>query len=335
MDLYCLGLSHHTADVSLRERFVVPEVAVPHFLGSLRAEAGAAECVVLSTCNRVEVYAAGGDAGACALLLERQAGVAADLYRHEGAEAARHLIRVAAGLDSMVLGETEILGQVKEAYAAARSAGTTGPVLNRLFQQSFRAAKEVRTSTGITRGAVSVGAAAAHLAARTLGTLDGRRVLLLGAGEAGTLVARSLRTRGANDLVVANRTASKAAQLAAELGGRRADFTAWRELLPGTDIVVACAASPTRLLSAAELAPVMAARPGRPLFVLDLAVPRDFDPGIRTLPGVDWHDVDSLHTLAREGRERRLLETLRGEKLASGHAAEFMRRMSMPLAAAA
>lgn len=341
MELFCLGLSHHTADVSLRERFVVPEADVPRFLGALRAEGELAECVLLSTCNRVEVYGAVEDAGpaaaGCAALLRRQAGVSADFYLHEGSEAARHLIRVSAGLDSMVLGETEILGQVKDAYALARSAGATGPVLNRLFQHSFRAAKEVRSSTGITRGAVSVGAAAGHLAVRALGDLGGCRALLLGAGEAGTLVARSLKARGVRDLAVANRTASRAAQLAAELGGRSVDFSAWRDLLPGLDIVVACAAAPSRLLAAADLAPIMAARPGRPLFVLDLAVPRDFDPGIRGVPGVDWHDVDSLRSLAREGRERRALETLRGEKLASGHADDFMRRMSsgVPLAAAA
>jgi glutamyl-tRNA reductase len=341
MDLFCLGLSHHTADVSLRERFAVPEADVVRFLGSLCSEGGAGECVLLSTCNRVEVYAACKDAGvaaeACASLLRGQAGVAADFYRFDGMEAARHLIRVAAGLDSMVLGETEILGQVKDAYAMARGAGTTGPVLNRLFQHGFRAAKEVRSSTGITRGAVSVGAAAGHLAVRSLGSLGGCRALLLGAGEAGTLVAHSLRARGVRDLVVTNRTPARAVQLAAELGGRSVDFGVWRELLPGLDIVVACAAAPARLLSAADLAPVMAARPGRPLFVLDLAVPRDFDPAIRELPGVDWHDVDSLRSLAREGRTRRALETLRGEKLASGRAAEFMRRLKsgVPLAVAA
>jgi glutamyl-tRNA reductase len=341
MELFCLGLSHHTTGVSLRERFVVPEAAAPSFLRALRAEGGLTECVLLSTCNRVEIYAAGPDAvlaaAASRCFLQQHAGVAAEFYRLEGVEAAHHLIRVAAGLDSMVLGETEILGQVKEAYGLARAAGCTGPVLNRLFQRSFRAAKEVRTRTGITRGAVSVGAAAGHLAARALGSLSGRRTLLLGAGEAGTLVARSLRARGVRELLVANRTAGRAAELARELGGHAVDFFRWRDLLPTVDIVVACAAAPARLLDAADLAPVMVARPDRPLFILDLAVPRDFDPAIRELPGVDWHDVDSLRSLAREGRERRALETRQGEHLAAVHAADVMRRLASgaSLAAAA
>lgn len=341
MELFCLGLSHHTAAVSLRERFVVPEAAMTAFLGSLRSEAGMAECVLLSTCNRVEIYGAARDgilaAAACSMHLQQHAGIEADFYRLDGVDAARHLIRVAAGLDSMVVGETEILGQVKDAYALAWRTGVTGPVLNRLFQQAFRGAKQVRTETGITRGAVSVGSAACHLAARVLGPLSERRVLLLGAGEAGGVVARSLRARGVRDLAIVNRSPSRAADLAAELGGRMVEFAAWQSLLPEMDIVVACASSPSRLLHAKELAPVMAGRPERPLFVLDLAVPRDFDPEIRNLPGVDWHDVDSLQALAREGLEGRVRETHRGEELAAAHADGFMRRMvsgeALPVAA--
>lgn len=332
MELFCLGLSHHTADVSLRERFVVPEGRMPGFLGGLCAEAGMAECVFLSTCNRVEIYGVAGDgvmaAAACSAHMQQHAGTEADFYRFDGGDAARHLIRVASGLDSAVVGETEILGQVKEAYALAWRAGMTGPVLNRLFQQSFRAAKEVRTETGITRGVVSVGSAACRLATRILGDLSGRRALLLGAGEAGSMVARSLKARGIRDLTVANRTASRAAVLAGELGGRMAEFAAWKSLLPEADIVVASAASPSRLLHAGELEPVVSARPGRPLFILDLGVPRNFDPLIRSLAGVDWHDVDSLQALAREGREGRARETRRGEELAAVHADAFMRRMA-------
>jgi glutamyl-tRNA reductase len=237
--------------------------------------------------------------------------------------AVRHLFRVAAGLDSMVLGETEILGQVKDAYAAAFGAGHTAGRLNHLFQHTFRVAKLVRTETALGRGAVSVGSAAARLASSVLGDLSACRALLLGAGEAGEGVARSLCARGLKELLIANRTAARAEALAAALGGQSVAFAHWRDHLATADIVIASAASSERLLSAGELAPVLAVREGRPLFLLDLAVPRDFDPGIRHLPGVVLHDVDALEAIAQEGESLRVAEVERAEAMVAAQAEEF------------
>lgn len=339
MQLFCLGLSHHTAAVSLRECFAVPEPEMPAVLSALRNAAGLREAVLLSTCNRVEIYGVAEDTGlgmsAAASLLHARAGQETPFYRIEGPRAVRHLFRVAAGLDSMVLGETEILGQVKDAYALAFGAGHTAGQLNHLFQHTFRVAKLVRTETSIGRGAVSVGSAAARLAASVLGDLSACRALLLGAGEAGEGVARSLCARGLKELLVSNRTAARAEALAAALGGQAVDFGHWRDHLSTADIVIASAATSERLLSAGGLAPVLAVREGRPLFLLDLAVPRDFDPGIRHLPGVVLHDVDALEAIAREGESLRAAEVERAETLVAAEAGAFSagRTGTMPAAA--
>lgn len=306
---------------------------------ALRGVAALDEIVLLSTCNRVEVYGmaaeADGAMDAVAGALQRRAGRRADFARLRGEEVAQHLFRVAAGLDSMVLGETEILGQVKDAYAAAFGAGHTSSGLNRLFQQAFRVAKQVRSETGIGRGAVSVGSAAAKLAASDLGDLSACRALLLGAGEAGEDVARSLHARGLKELLVANRTPGRAEALAAALGGRAVDFERWRDHLATADIVIACADSPCRLLRAAELAPFLAAREGRPLFLLDLAVPRDFDPAIRALRGATLHDIDDLEAVAREGESLRASEVDKAEFIVAGQVADFVRRAAEHPAGAA
>jgi glutamyl-tRNA reductase len=241
----------------------------------------------------------------------------------EDDQAVRHLFRVAAGLDSMVLGETEILGQVKDAYAAAFGAGYTAGRLNHLFQQTFRVAKLVRTETSLGRGSVSVGSAAARLASSVLGDLSACRALLLGAGEAGEGVARSLSTRGLKELLISNRTTARAEALAGALGGQPVEFAHWRDHLATADIVIASAAASERLLSAGELAPVLAVREGRPLFLLDLAVPRDFDPAIRHLPGVVLHDVDALEAIAQEGESLRAAEVEKAEALVAAQAEEF------------
>lgn len=337
MNVFCLGLSHHTAAVSLRECFAVAGSESATVMQDLRAAAGMAEIVLLSTCNRVEIYGAAPDPAIAMDLassfLQCRAGRTAGFVRHEGSDAVQHLFRVAAGLDSMVLGETEILGQVKDAYAASFGAGHTGTALNRLFQQAFRAAKQVRSGSGIGRGSVSVGSAAARLAASALGDLGACRALLLGAGEAGEDVARSLHARGLMELLVANRTSGRAEALAAALGGRAVEFARWRDHLSTADIVIACADAPSRLLRAAELAPFLAVREGRPLFLLDLAVPRDFDPAIRSLSGATLHDIDALEAVAREGGSLRAAEVAKAEEIIRGQVAEFNRRADRTLLA--
>lgn len=327
MNIFCVGLNHQMAGVSLRERFAVEDDSLRVLLPDLREEATLDEIVVLSTCNRVEVYGLAGDpdaaARSCAHYLQRTAGIEADFYRRERAEGARHLFRVVCGLDSMVVGETEILGQVKDAYALALQHGATGAALNRLFQQAFRVAKQVRTETGITRGAVSVGSVAVELADKIFGDLAGCRALLLGAGKAGARVARSLQSRGVHRLVLANRTFERAAELARELGGMALDFDRWQTALADTDIVISSTAARGRLLSPGELTPVMAARGDRPLFLIDLAVPRDFDPALNSLEGVFLHDMDSLQAMAQRGVEARGREIERCEALIEHHVREF------------
>ena len=330
MNLFCLGLSHHTAAVSLRECFAVGEDQADAVMRALREAAGLDEVTLLSTCNRVEVYGAVAEPqramDAVVSALQRRAGRKADFVRSSGDDAVAHLFRVAAGLDSMMLGETEILGQVKDAYAAAFGEGHTSAALNRLFQHAFRVAKQVRSETGIGRGAVSVGSAAARLAASELGNLAACRALLLGAGEAGEDVARSLHTRGLMELLVANRTSGRAQALAACLGGRAVEFDRWRDHLATADIVIACADAPCRLLRADELAPFLAVREGRPLFLLDLAVPRDFDPAIRALRGATLHDIDDLEAVAREGESLRAAEVEKAEAIIAAQVREFARR---------
>lgn len=328
MNIFCVGINHRSAGVSLRERFAVEEGALALLLDALRREAALREAVVLSTCNRVEVYGFSGNADAaaraCVDLLQRAAGAEAEFYRREQGEGARHLFRVVCGLDSMVVGETEILGQVKDAYAAALENGATGAALNRLFQQAFRVAKQVRAETGITRGAVSVGSVAVELAGKIFGDLAECRVLLLGAGKAGARVARSLQSRGVHRLVLSNRTFERAAELARELGGMALHFERWQSELPHADIVISSTAARGRLLSPEQLAPVMAARDDRPLFLVDLAVPRDFDPSLNGIEGVFLHDMDSLQAMAQRGLEARVMEIERCELLIEAHVEEFL-----------
>ena len=330
MNLFSLGLSHHTAAVSLRECFAVGDNQTDVVMPGLREVAGLDEIVLLSTCNRVEVYGVAQDPAAAMeaviAALQHRAGRAAEFARFTGEESVHHLFRVAAGLDSMVLGETQILGQVKDAYAAAFGSGHTSTVLNRLFQHAFRAAKRVRSETEIGRGAVSVGSAAARLSASDLGDLSACRALFLGAGEAGEDVARSMHARGLMELLVANRTFSRAEALAAALGGRAVEFERWRDHLATADIVIACADARSRLLRADELTPFLAVREERPLFLLDLAVPRDFDPAIRVLRGATLHDIDDLEAVAREGESLRASEVEKAEAVITAQVADFVRR---------
>ncbi|MBU3665360.1 MAG: glutamyl-tRNA reductase [Chthoniobacterales bacterium] len=327
MEIFCLGLSHHTAGVALRERFAVADERRAAILADLREQARLREAVLLSTCNRVEVYGLAPDAAqaasTCAELLQRQAGIRAEFYRREHEETARHLFRVVCGMDSMVVGETEVLGQVKDAYAEALQSGLTGSALNRLFQQAFRVAKEVRSVTAITRGSVSVGSVAVELAGKIFGDLASCRSLLLGAGETGERVARSLRSRGVRSLVISNRTFERAAQLASELGGMALHFDHWKTALSDVDIVITSTAAQGRLLSRAELVRVSSERGDRPLFLLDLAVPRDLDPEINSLPGIFLHDLDSLQAMARQGMDLREQEISRGEEMIAGEVRTF------------
>lgn len=328
MNILCAGINHHIAPVEVRERFSVQQHEVGEVLKQVREIDGLSEAVVVSTCNRVEFYTAGicparsleGLRG----LLTARAGVEAPLYHHDTPTSVRHLFRVASGLDSMVLGETEILGQVKQAYAAAAEAGSTSRLLNRLFQSAFRVAKSVRSDTGITRGATSVGAVAVELAGKIFGDLSNHRVMILGAGDTSERTARSLVSRGVKTVIVSNRTFDRAAQLAAEIGGMAIHFDNWHREFDEVDILISSTSAPHTLLDRKKLEPVLRRRGGRPLFLIDLAVPRDIDPDVNSLDGVFLYDIDSLQDIAHRSLAIRQQEVEHCERIINHHVSDFV-----------
>lgn len=340
MNLVCCGLSHRTAQVELRERFAFGDAELPPALRELAGLDGVSEGVILSTCNRVEHYAVlegelAQDPERGRRLAEtffwrrlEEQGRAAEIedarfFHVDGAAAVDHLFRVACGLESMVLGETEILGQVKQAYTAALGAGTTGRTLNKLFQRAFQVAKQVRSKTCIGRGAVSVASAAADLAEKLFGDLAVCQALVLGAGETGAGAARSLLTRGMKRLLVANRTPARAEALAAELGGAAASFTRWDAEARDIDILVTSTSAPGIVVTTEQLRGLMRDRADRPLFVIDLAVPRDVEPSANDLEGVYLYDIDSLRGIAEQAMESRRQEVAACERMIAGHVEEF------------
>ncbi|MDQ2659126.1 MAG: glutamyl-tRNA reductase [Verrucomicrobiota bacterium] len=326
MNLFCVGLSHHTANVETRERYLRgKEVA-----RELRERGGCAEAILLSTCNRVEIYAAAEGEVESATVARSLATVPADeaadaaaFYRHEGDACVQHLFRVAAGLDSMVVGETEVLGQTKQAYAEARDSGGAGPLLHRLFQRAFRVAKQVRTHTDITRGAVSVGSVAVDLAVKIFGELKTRKVLVLGAGEASERTARALVSRGVTDLRVTNRSGERAQQLAALVGGCAVGFNGWENQCREIDILISSTAADEPLLTRETLAPILRDRWDRPLFIIDIAVPRDVAPDVNEMEGVFLYDMDSLQAIAAQSLHLRRQQVAVGEEIIAEHVADF------------
>ncbi len=332
MHLFCVGISHHTANVETRECY-----GLQHGLEISPKTQGCSESLLLTTCNRVELYAVSDtpvatDEIARSLLrdasVEPSAG-ADRLYRYEAEECVQHLFRVAAGLDSMVLGETEILGQAKKAYEAARTSGSAGPCLHRLFQRAFRVAKQVRTRTEISRGTVSVGSVAVDLAVKIFGDLSGRRVLLLGAGEASERTARSLVSRGVTDLRVSNRSPERAEALGDLVGGRAIPFERWRDQCHEVDILISSTAAEEPLLTAKLLAPILRERLDRPLFIIDIAVPRDVAPDVNEMEGVYLYDIDSLQSIAEQSRASRRQQIAAGETIIADHVMEFSRAIGI------
>jgi glutamyl-tRNA reductase len=334
MNLFCVGMSHNTANLETRERF-----AGHAETDCILRTAGCAEALLLTTCNRVEVYGASEkrvSTDEIARCLIRESGVtdpgynaaAPPFYRYEGAKCAQHLFRVASGLDSMVVGETEILGQTKKAYEKARASGAAGPYLHRLFQRAFRVAKQVRTHTEITRGSVSVGSVAVDLAQRIFGRLSNCKVLVLGAGETSERTARALVSRGVNDLRVSNRSIDRAHELARLVGGRAIPFEEWPEQCRDIDILITSTSSETPLLTPANLAPMLRNRIDRPLFIIDIAVPRDVDPKVNELDGVYLYDIDSLQSVAEQSLALRRQQITAAETIIAEHVADFLDSIS-------
>lgn len=313
MELLCLGLNHRTAPVEVRERFAVGIPKLGEASIELVALADATEGVVISTCNRTEFYLAAADARAAfalveARLAEKDSGVAAHFYRLEKSAAASHLCRVVSGLDSMMLGETEIFGQVKQAYQSALEAGATGAVLNRLFQRAFGIGKKVRTDTSIQEGSTSVGNVAVDLAEKIFGHLKNSEVMILGAGEMSRITAQSLVSRGARSIFVANRSFDRAQELATEMGGSAVRFDDWQSVLERVDVVISSTGAPHAIVQRADVEKARRARKYRPLFFIDIAVPRDIDPAVGEIEEVYLYDIDTLEQLAEEARGRRLLQ---------------------------
>ncbi len=329
MNVFCVGLSHHQTKVETLERFAGD--AETH---SLLRRAGCAEVLLLSTCNRVEVYGVTeqplGTAEIARCLAVEVAAHPVDtipaFYRHEGGACVAHLFRVACGLDSMVIGETEILGQVKKAYETTRSAGSAGPFLHRLFQRAFRVAKQVRTHTDITRGFVSVGSVAVDLAGKIFGDLGHCKVLVLGAGETSERTARALVSRGVSDLRVSNRSIERAEELATAVNGQVVPFENWTQQCAEVDILISSTSSETALLHAENLAPILRERVDRPLFIIDIAVPRDVHPDVNQLAGVFLYDIDSLQSVADQSLALRWQQVASAESIIAEHVGEFWKR---------
>ncbi|HEV7499850.1 MAG TPA: glutamyl-tRNA reductase [Vicinamibacteria bacterium] len=330
-----VGVSHRTAPVAVREALAFPKDTMREALLRLRAEAGAGEVMILSTCNRVEVYAREDDAAALdglAACLVRYHGrdrreLQPFLYRLADGDAIRHAFRVAASLESMVIGEPQILGQVKEAYQAAEEAGTLGASLNALRNRSLAAAKRVRTETGIGRNAVSVSYVAVELARKIFGELKDKNVLLVGAGKMSELAAKHLVRSGGRATVLGGRTFEKASELAAALGGRAAPLEALRDELARTDIVISGTGAPGIVIHEADVENARAARRrrhARPLFLIDIAVPRDIDPAVRKLGGVFLYDLDDLKAVAEANLRERLKEAAAAEALVEREVREFL-----------
>ncbi len=328
MKLFCVGISHHTANVETRERYADRCSA-----NVFRAAAGCGEALTLATCNRVEVYASAGHAIATEAVLRalQECGAgeienAGAFYRYDGEACATHLFRVVAGLDSMVIGETEILGQVKKAYEGARESGGAGPTLHRLFQRAFRVAKQVRSTTDITRGAVSVGSVAVELAGKIFGDLRERSVLILGAGDTSERTARALSSRGVTDIRVTNRSFERAENLAALVRGRAVTFDQWAAQCREIDILISSTSADEPLLTRELLAPMLRGRADRPLFIIDIAVPRDVAPEVNEMDGVYLYDIDSLQSIAQQSLAMRREQMAAAEKIIADHVADFATR---------
>ncbi|NPA24626.1 MAG: glutamyl-tRNA reductase [Deltaproteobacteria bacterium] len=332
MHIVISGLNHQTAPVDTRERLAFKAEEIPAALEKLRQEAGLSEALILSTCNRVEIYGITDRLDNCrermvAFLAGFHRLPAADfadkLYFHADQAAVRHSFRVASSLDSMVIGEPQILGQLKDAFFIASEARTTGLILNRLMHRSFFIAKEVRTRTKIASSAVSVSFAAVELAKKIFGDLKGMKVMLIGAGEMCELAARHFVNQGIEQVLVTNRTFSRAQELAAEFEGIAVSFDSFRQELDEADIILSSTGSPDYLIGPTELTTALKKRRNRPIFLIDIAVPRDIDPKVNELDNIYLFDVDDLQEVITENLDQRQQEALRAEGLVDQEVEKF------------
>ncbi|MBI4268839.1 MAG: glutamyl-tRNA reductase [Candidatus Rokubacteria bacterium RIFCSPLOWO2_02_FULL_72_37] len=336
MALVVAGLSHKNAPVELREQLALEEDKLRELLREVAAGGAAREAVVVSTCNRVEVYAVADvpDEARAAVFRQLcrhrgvdQAAVEAVLYTHVEGDAVRHAFRVTASLDSMMIGEPQILGQVKDAFALAQACETVGPTLHTLFTQAFAVAKKVRTETEIARHAVSVSFAAVELAKKIFGGLAGKAILLVGAGKMSELAAKHLVEQGAFPIYVANRTWARAQELARALAGTPVPFEELDAALAGTDIVITSTAATEPVVTLPRVQQAMQGRRSRPLFFIDIAVPRNVEASVDTLDDVYCYDIDDLHQVVDANIRERLREAQRAEALVDREVAKYLARL--------
>lgn len=334
MHICLAGLSHRTAPIDVREKVAIAPADYQRALDGIATRPALRELVVVSTCNRTEIYGvsdayhAGVEALDAAFAdLGRQAGVdvGGHLYRRHGAAAVRHLFRVAASLDSLVVGEPQILGQVKEAYRAAADSSLTGVALDRLFPHAFEAGKRVRTETAIGSYAVSVPAAAVDLAKKIFGSFSGRRALVIGAGEMAELTLRHLRESGVERVTIANRTLATAAAMAREFAAQTVGLEELPAALVHADIVVASAAAPDVLLRRSQVEVAMRERRHRPVFLIDIAVPRNVEPAVAQVYNVFLYSVDDLEKVVEDNRDRRGQEAARAEEIVEQEVGRFFK----------
>ncbi len=332
MHLFMLGVSHKTTPVEVRERLDFAARGLGPALAALSRRPGASEAVVLSTCNRAELYVACEEVGAAradllAFLAEYHGleadALSAHLYERVDAEAAQHLFRVAGGLDSLVVGEPQILGQVKDAFAAASEERTVGPVLNKMFPWSFTVGKRVRTETALSEGAVSISFAATSLARKIFGDLKGRTALVIGAGEMGKLTAQHLQAHGVGRMLITSRTLAHASALADSIGGTAVPWPDLFVTLDHADIVISATGATLPILTRPQAEQVMRNRRNRPLFLIDIALPRDIDPAVGDVESVFLYNIDDLQAVVQENLARRTAEVSRAEGIVADEVKKF------------
>ena len=314
--LFLLGASHHTAPMAVREKLALDEARAADLAARLRATTGVREFALLNTCNRVELYGVAQSAETlaamrstlCAVTGCTPAELDAAVALRQNHEAIAHLFAVASGLDSQIVGETEILGQVKQAYDGALEKKWTGPVLNRVFQKTFQAAKHIRTHTAIGAGQISIATVAVDLAGRIFGELASTKVLVVGAGEIGLKTVQAFQSRGAASITVASRTLAKAEEAAARAGGWAMSLAELPEAVAGADVIASSTSSPDFILTREMVAAGIRRRPARPLFLIDLALPRDIDPAVASLANVFLYNLDDLAEIAESNLAQREAE---------------------------
>lgn len=334
--LFVLGMSHKTAPVGLRELLHVPPADLPVAVASFVKLPHVEECAIVSTCNRFEVYGASGEVekarqGIEAFLCRRSGLSLGDLrgglYLHVAEACVDHAFRVASGLDSMVVGEPQVLGQVKEAFRVALEVGASGPLFNALFNRAVRVAKRVRTETDIATAATSVPGVAVELARKTLRGLCGSSILLLGAGKMAELTAQRLASEGVGSILVSSRHHGRADEFAKKLGGKATTFEEFRQAMAEVDIVISSTAAPHYVVRLADVAAIMRMRRSRSLFLIDIAVPRDIDPAVAALDNVYLYDIDGLQTIVAENLASRVREVGSAEKIVAVEAGKFAQEL--------